>query len=212
MVLCFYAFHAIYKCSNNFNLFAIFVRYNTHHMLEDFRLKVFMTVAKAGSFTKAAAALNISQPAVSQHISELERATGVKLFERLHGEIRLTEPGKIFQIRAKEILDSYSTASALFSPFDPATVRVKASDELYLYIYKALENFSDIHPEVQFARSSDEDSELSFSLMPAPKNMGSISAAHNIISTLYLSCQPSETFSQTSLFESLRSFLADSLI
>ena len=51
-------------------------------MLEDFRLKVFMTVAKEGSFTKAAAKLNISQPAVSQHVSELEKTTGVKLFER----------------------------------------------------------------------------------------------------------------------------------
>ena len=181
-------------------------------MLEDFRLKVFMTVAKEGSFTKAAAVLNISQPAVSQHVSELERTTGVKLFDRLHGEVKLTEPGRIFQYRAKEILDAYSSASSLFSPFEPAAVRVKASDELYIYIYKALETFINIHPEVQFVRSADEDSEISFTFLPAPKNMGGISATHNIISTLYLACKPSETFSQTSLFESLRSFLADSLI
>lgn len=181
-------------------------------MLEDFRLRVFMTVAKEGSFTKAAAALDISQPAVSQHISELERTTGVKLFERLHGEIKLTEPGKVFQFRAKEILDAYSAASTLFSPFEPAAIRVKASDELYLYIYKALESFMNIHPEVQFVRSSDEDSELSFSFGPAPKIMGGISATHNSISYLTLSCQPSEVFSQTALFKSLRSFLSDSLI
>ena len=106
-------------------------------MLEDFRLKVFMTVAKEGSFTKAAAVLNISQPAVSQHVSELERTTGVKLFDRLHGEVKLTEPGKAFQFRAKEILDAYSAASILFSPFEAAVIRIKASDELYLYIYKA---------------------------------------------------------------------------
>ena len=181
-------------------------------MLEDFRLKVFMTVAKEGSFTKAAAELNISQPAVSQHISELERTTGTKLFERLHGEINLTEPGKIFQFRAKEILDAYSAAATLFSPFEPATVRIKVSEELYLYIYKVLEAFMNIHPEVQIVRSSDEDSELSFSLNPAPKIMGGISATHNVISYLTLSCQPSEAFSQTALFKSLRSFLADSLI
>ena len=171
-----------------------------------------MTVAKEGSFTKAAAVLNISQPAVSQHVSELERTTGVKLFDRLHGEVKLTEPGRIFQYRAKEILDAYSSASSLFSPFEPAAVRVKASDELYLYIYKALETFMNIHPEVQFVRSSDEDSEISFTFIPAPNNMGGISATHSIIANLYLACQPSETFSQTSLFKSLRSFLADSLI
>ena len=181
-------------------------------MLEDFRLKVFMTVAKEGSFTKAAAVLNISQPAVSQHVSELERTTGVKLFDRLHGEVKLTEPGRIFQYRAKEILDAYSAALTLFSPFESATVRVKASDELYLYIYKALETFMNLHPEVQLVRSADEDSEISFTFLPAPKNMGGISATHSIIANLYLACQPSETFSQTSLFKSLRSFLADSLI
>ena len=42
-------------------------------MLEDFRLKVFLTVESEGSFTKAARNLGISQPAVSQNIAELER-------------------------------------------------------------------------------------------------------------------------------------------
>ena len=48
-------------------------------MLEDFRLRVFMTVAAEGSFTKAAQALNISQPAVSQHIAELEKNGSITL-------------------------------------------------------------------------------------------------------------------------------------
>ena len=108
-------------------------------MLEDFRLKVFMAVAQEGSFTKAAAKLNISQPAVSQHISELEKTTGVKLFERLRGEVALTEQGRVFQIHAKRILDAYMSASSLFQPEQPAAITIKASDEVYLYIYKALE-------------------------------------------------------------------------
>lgn len=184
-------------------------------MLDDFRLKVFMTVAKEGSFTKAAASLKISQPAVSQHISELERITGVRLFERLRGEVVLTQQGLLFQIHAKRILDAYMSASFLFTPAEPSLIRVKASDEVYLYIYKALELYMTVHPEIQIVRSEDDDAELSFSLMPAPsfmmgqKNMGGISATHNIISSLYLSCQPSETFAQSELCENLRSFLAD---
>ena len=181
-------------------------------MLEDFRLKVFMTVVQEGSFTKAAAKLNISQPAVSQHVSELERVTGVKLFERLRGEVALTEQGRIFQIRAKNILEAYKSASDLFTPMQDAAVSVKASDEVYLYIYKALEVFKAIHPEVQIVRTEDSDADLSFVLTQAPKIMGGISATHNIISSLYLSCQPSETFAQTELFKSLRSFLADSFL
>ena len=183
-------------------------------MLDDFRLKVFMTVAEEGSFTKAAARLNISQPAVSQHISELERTTGVKLFERLRGEVSLTEQGRIFQIHAKRILDAYIAASSLFTQAEPATVTIKASEEVYLYIYNALEQYMNIHPGVQFLRVEDT-ADLGFALAPAPnlafaqKNMGGISATHNIISSLYLLCQPSETFAQSELFESLRSFLAD---
>jgi len=42
-------------------------------MLEDFRLKVFMAVAENRSFTKAAAVLRITQPAVSQNIADLKR-------------------------------------------------------------------------------------------------------------------------------------------
>ena len=42
-------------------------------MFQDFRLKVFYTCALKGSFSKAAEVLGISQPAVSKHISELEK-------------------------------------------------------------------------------------------------------------------------------------------
>ena len=62
-------------------------------MLEDFRLKVFVTVAKEGSFTKAAAALGVTQPAVSQNIAELERLLERKLFDRMKGETLLTPEG-----------------------------------------------------------------------------------------------------------------------
>lgn len=181
-------------------------------MLEDFRLRVFITVVQEGSFTKAAAKLNISQPAVSQHVSELERMTGTKLFERLRGEVVLTEQGRIFQIRANNILDAYKSASDLFTPVQQSLVTLKASEEIYLYIYNALELYMNIHPEVQIIRTDDSDADLTFRLAPAPKIMGGISATHNIISSLYLYCQPSETFAQTELFKSLRSFLADSFL
>ena len=45
-------------------------------------LHAFFTVVQTGSLAKAAAALNVSQPAVSQLIIDLEHAVGVKLFDR----------------------------------------------------------------------------------------------------------------------------------
>ena len=178
-------------------------------MLEDFRLKVFMTVAAEGSFTKAAQVLNISQPAVSQHISELEKYTGVKLFDRLHGEVRLTPQGQVFSRHSARILEAYRSASLLFSPMEPASVRVKASDEVYAYVEEALCLFSQMHPEVTLTRSDDQDCELQFRLVPAPKIMGGISATHNIISNMSLCLQPSDAFAETELCKSIRGFLAD---
>ncbi len=83
-------------------------------MLEDFRLKIFMTVAAERSFTKAAAALGISQPAVSQNISELERVMDMKLFDRLRGEVAITPQGKIFHQHVSRILSSYEDLNMIF--------------------------------------------------------------------------------------------------
>lgn len=84
-------------------------------MFEDFRLRVFLEVASRKSFTAAARALGISQPAVSQHISEMERILGVRLFDRTRTEVRLTEEGKRMKGYASQILYWYSQAEADFS-------------------------------------------------------------------------------------------------
>ncbi len=76
-------------------------------MLEDFRLRVFQQVAGLGSFTAAAKALGITQPAVSQHIAELERFAGGQLFERGRGRIALTARGQRFLALADGILEGY---------------------------------------------------------------------------------------------------------
>src|SRR5215813_12757466 len=57
-------------------------------------LHVLMTVMQAGSMRKAAQSLNISQPAVSRSIAELEDALGVCLVERHRRGIEATEYGR----------------------------------------------------------------------------------------------------------------------
>jgi len=61
----------------------------------DFRLKVFDTVARRLSFTKAAEELCITQPAVTKHIKELERQMKLQLFERKGNRVTLSEGGRI---------------------------------------------------------------------------------------------------------------------
>lgn len=87
-------------------------------MLQDFRLKVFMMVAQEKSFTKAARRLEISQPAVSQNVNELEKAVGAQLFERGRGEVTLTEKGRTFQMFASRLLKDYEDLNHVFDDYE----------------------------------------------------------------------------------------------
>ncbi len=69
----------------------------------DIRYTTFITVAKIKSFTKAAEILNLTQPAVSQHIKHLEEYYGVNLIKKQGKEIDLTEEGIILYSYSKEL-------------------------------------------------------------------------------------------------------------
>jgi len=68
------------------------------------QLKVFVAVAKLGSFTQASETLHISQPSLSSLVSGLARELGAKLFERLGNKMHLTTAGERVLVRAEEIL------------------------------------------------------------------------------------------------------------
>lgn len=63
--------------------------------MPDFRLQIFHAVATHLSFTKAATLLDITQPAVSKNIGELEQSFQAKLFERKGNKVKLTAAGEI---------------------------------------------------------------------------------------------------------------------
>lgn len=65
--------------------------------MQDFRMDTFLAVCKFMNFTKAAAYLNMTQPAVSQHIRFLSQSYGVDLFIMEGKRLQLTEAGKILQ-------------------------------------------------------------------------------------------------------------------
>lgn len=65
--------------------------------MQDFRMDTFLAVCKFMNFTKAAAHLNLTQPAVSQHIRFLTQSYGVELFAMEGKRLVLTEAGKILQ-------------------------------------------------------------------------------------------------------------------
>ena len=61
----------------------------------DSRLLSVLTVYETGSFTRAAERLSLSQPAVSQHVRQLENELHVHIFERVRGTLRVTREGEI---------------------------------------------------------------------------------------------------------------------
>src|SRR5713226_3103744 len=75
-----------------------------HDPLEIRHLRYFLAVAEAGSFSRAANRLGISQPNVSQQMRDLEVALRVSLFQRRGKRILLTSAGLIFQEHARAIL------------------------------------------------------------------------------------------------------------
>lgn len=75
--------------------------------MSDFRLKVFYSVAKNLSFTKASQELFVSQPAVTKHIHELESMYNIRLFNRINNKISLTDAGRIMMEHCERILTDY---------------------------------------------------------------------------------------------------------
>ena len=79
-------------------------------MLDVTRLRVLVAVARTGSVTAAARALNYAQPSVSHHLSRLEAETGALLTQRAGRGVRLTDAGRLLAERAEEILGRLDAA------------------------------------------------------------------------------------------------------
>ena len=79
-------------------------------MLDVTRLRVLVAVARCGSVTAAARALNYAQPSVSHHLARLEAETGTKLIQRAGRGIRLTDAGRLLAERAAEVIGRLDAA------------------------------------------------------------------------------------------------------
>ena len=81
-------------------------------MLEPRRLLTFREVARRGSFSRAAEALALTQPAVSQQIAALEREVGAPLLDRGPGGLTLTATGELLLAHADALADRLAAVDA----------------------------------------------------------------------------------------------------
>ncbi|MEG0912448.1 MAG: LysR family transcriptional regulator [Oscillospiraceae bacterium] len=81
----------------------------------DAKLVTLLKVNELHNFTRAAEQLSLTQPAVSQHIRQLERELGVKLFNRSDSELKLTAEGETVVLYAKRICSLYENLTEKLS-------------------------------------------------------------------------------------------------
>ncbi len=115
--------------------------------------KVFYFVAKLKSVTLAANALNVSQPAVTQSIKQLEKGLKCKLFYRAKGGMDLTQEGKVIY---KYVETGYSTLMQGermlhdMLHMEEGEIQIGASDlTLKFFILKHLNEFKKIYPNIK---------------------------------------------------------------
>ncbi len=115
--------------------------------------KVFYLVAKAGSISKAAKELFITQPAVSQSIKQLEERLGGKVFVRTPKGIKLTREGEVLYKHFEQAYTLMVTAENRFWEMlnlMSGEIRIGASDTICkYYLLPKLEFFHQTYPELR---------------------------------------------------------------
>lgn len=125
------------------------------------RLSLFLAVADHGGFSRAAQAVHISQPALSQAIAELEADLGGPLFHRLGRRITLTAAGEALLGPARSVLRAVDTARQVTAEvtglargrLDLSALRTLSADPLPSLIGPFLR----LHPQVEIRLASPDD-------------------------------------------------------
>jgi DNA-binding transcriptional LysR family regulator len=123
--------------------------------MENFRLKVFRTVAEKLNFRQAAEALYLTQPAITLQIKALEAELGVSLFDRSGNHISLTTAGKTLLPFAREMAKVAATAQrelALLKGEEYGELRVGASTTVAQYLLPKLAGeFKSLYPGIHLS-------------------------------------------------------------
>lgn len=128
-------------------------------------IRYFLAVAEHRNFTRAAAALHISQPALSQQIKHLEALLGAQLFDRSGKSVRLTDAGEVWKSHAKLCLQHLHAGARAIQDVGIShggVLRCAAPPTLSLYLIGPLiARFHQLHPGVtiSFLEIAQEDIE-----------------------------------------------------
>ncbi|HET9697179.1 MAG TPA: LysR family transcriptional regulator [Terriglobales bacterium] len=117
-----------------------------------FQLETFLTVAREGSFSRAAKKLYRTQPAVSQTVRKLEDEIGESLFDRSSREGILTDTGKVLLEYAEKLLNMRVEAMGALQELremSKGKLCIAANEFTCLYLLPILNEFRRVHPMVR---------------------------------------------------------------
>jgi DNA-binding transcriptional LysR family regulator len=109
----------------------------------------FYFVAKEKSFSRAAEALSITQPAVTQHIRGLEIQYGVKLINVKRKRVSLTKAGEKLMLYAEEIFNQATVTENFLKGYRFNQISIGIASPLVYYFTALIDYFKELHPSVR---------------------------------------------------------------
>lgn len=157
--------------------------------MSDFRLRVFQSVAKNLSFTKASQDLFVSQPAITKHIQELETAYQTRLFDRQGSKIYLTESGKLLLEHCERILEDYKRLEYemhLLHNEYTGELKLGASTTVAQYVLPPLlANFISKFPQVSLSLMNGNSREIEVALQEHRIDLGLVEGVFRLPNLKY---------------------------
>ena len=150
----------------------------------DIQLRIFKMVAEKKSFSLAAQELHLTQSSVSQQIQNLEAYYGVKLFDRLHRRIMITQAGSQLYPYAVELERLYQEAREAM-----LDVRAEVSGRLHIgasmtigeYLMpRLLVRFSRLYPQVDIAMDIFNTEQITAMVLAGRINLGFVEGPYEV--------------------------------
>ena len=130
--------------------------------MEKINAEVFMTVAETGSFRKAAEILDYTQAGISYIVGAMEEETGLNLFVREHGGVRLSREGESLLPHMRQLTAwerQFRQTVGELSGLERGTLRVQIFDSISIHwIPRIIRKFRDDYPGIRIELITEEDS------------------------------------------------------
>ena len=145
-------------------------------MLTLYKLEIFHTVTEEGSFSRAADRLHLTQPAVSQHIRDLEGKFGRDLFRRNNRGVKLTPAGELLRDYTRSILRMLAEAESAIASLEELSsgqITIGATHGVGVYLLpRWVQSFRERFPQVMVALKTDITAVISTQVLDGRLDLG----------------------------------------